>query len=94
VTDFSWVVDTHIWSKLTPDREFVTDQSTDATNVWLGEPMSFIGVIDRTGYGSKTAASHLPPRQGRQHTKLGTWRQGSTGRRASFPGGSIDLSLF
>ena len=45
MTDFSWVVDTHIWSKLTPDREFVTDQSTDATNVWLGEPMSFIGVI-------------------------------------------------
>ena len=32
----------------TPDRESMTDQSTDATNVYMGEPMSVIGFIYRS----------------------------------------------
>ncbi|KAL6035748.1 hypothetical protein STEG23_017822 [Scotinomys teguina] len=33
---------------LTPDRELTTDQTTDTITVQFGEPVSFIGVTDRT----------------------------------------------
>lgn len=63
--DFAWGYNTHV----APEMESMTDQSTD-TKVWLGEPMSFIGIPNRnvdevlfTGaeMTSKTAASPKPP---------------------------------
>ena len=33
---------------LTPARDLLTIQSTDTTKVQLGEPMSFVGVADRS----------------------------------------------
>ena len=70
MTDFPGRSNTH--NLFTPDREPMTDQSTDRTNV--GEPMSFIGVTYRNfgdrlligaNMSSETATlPKIPPQHG------------------------------
>jgi hypothetical protein len=45
---------------LIPDRDLMTNQSTDSAKVQLGEQVSFNGVIYRNRKVSKTAASPKP----------------------------------
>lgn len=87
---------------LTPDKEPMTDQSTNATQVQLGEPRSFTGFTYRNmGEASLTGAEMTqiqlhypdPPQRGRQLTQLGITAGSSAGWRASFPSDS-GLNLF
>ena len=78
---------------LTPDRELMTDQGTDTTQVQCGEPVSFIGVAFRNRNDSKTAAPlRATPAGNIEHTAQPTGS--STGLRVSSLGASAGLHLF